>query len=84
LIVVVGAFSTSLTGVMMDVYATGLMLIGLMFSITATGLIIAIWAARHNKRKPTPLGAADVVEVSQAKKQRSEHIKAADLKTLIF
>jgi len=25
-----------------------------------------------------------VVEVSQAKKQRSEHIKAADLKTLIF
>ena len=49
LIVVVGAFSTSLTGVMMHVYATGLMLIGLMFSITATGLIIAIWAARHNK-----------------------------------
>ena len=49
LIVVVGALSTSLTGVMMHVYATGLMLIGLMFSITATGLIIAIWAARHNK-----------------------------------
>jgi hypothetical protein len=49
LIVVVGALSTSLTGVMMHIYASGLMLIGLMFSITATGLIIAIWAARHNK-----------------------------------
>ena len=45
LIVVIGAFVTSLTGIFMQIHATSLTLIGLMLSITATGLGFAIWAA---------------------------------------
>ena len=49
LIVVIGALVTSLTGILMQIHATGLMLIGLMFTITAIGLGFAIWAALQNK-----------------------------------
>ena len=45
LILVIGAFVTSLTGIFMQIHATSLTLIGLMLSITATGLGFAIWAA---------------------------------------
>ena len=60
LILVIGAFVTSLTGIFMQIHATSLTLIGLMLSITATGLGFAIWAALQIKLYNTTEGSSGV------------------------